>query len=102
MLQVMKDGMIYDVTTAGRMNYIDDLKNAYVMYDLTLCAGWDYISENSDKQGWVAPSRFVEEVQEESLLVSVLKDSLEGRLTEEGYTIISDFVLNHANDIVTI
>lgn len=65
-----------------------DIQGSYMLFNLELIAGIDYISEDSDCQGYVKADRFIEEVQSESIVVYVMRESLTESLLENGYTIL--------------
>lgn len=58
-------------------------------YNMSLVAGYDYVEPDySDKQGWVSKEAFVEEIQDEDLLVYPLEESLLENAESEGYKFI--------------
>ena len=58
--------------------------------NLELIAGWDYISEEKDIQGYVPSDRFVEDVQTLSLCQNILREGMFEALSEYNFTIIDD------------
>lgn len=67
---------------------------AYDGYDslhlnLTLVAGWDYINpDENNVQGWCPASRFVEDVQSETVIHYFIKESMKEALEANDYTVI--------------
>ena len=57
----------------------------YYLLTLELVCGWDYVSEDSDIQGYVGAENFVEYVQYESITFYPMIESGLERLEEEGY-----------------
>lgn len=64
---------------------------------LNLVAGWDYISEESDIQGYVDKYYFVEDLHYEDLILYPLQENVIERLSEEGYKIVKLEDLNLEN-----
>lgn len=85
MFIVKKEGLIYEVTSKVRVH---DQSKLSLTYELELVCGYDYINPDyNDIQGWVSPNNFVDEVQDDTILVYP-EESLVDRLKEEGYEII--------------
>jgi hypothetical protein len=83
MILAQKDGLIYEVTKVR----VHDQRNLSLTYDLELICGYDYVNpDESDIQGWVSPNNFVEDVQDDTILV-YFDESLKDRLIEEGFSI---------------
>lgn len=60
----------------------------YIVYDLDLVCGRDYISEDSDMQGYVNKNNFEESVQDTILIQYIDTESLEECVKSNGYEII--------------
>lgn len=62
----------------------------YIGVHLQLVAGWDYLNEDSDMQGWCHADRFIEDIQTDYInqyfFVESMKESLEGN----GYTVLDE------------
>ena len=62
----------------------------YIGVHLQLVAGWDYLNEDSDTQGWCHADRFIEDIQTDYInqyfLVESMKESLEGN----GYKVMDE------------
>ena len=75
-----EDKLVYEVELK-----MEQPSEFYGMLGLKLVCGWDYISEDSDRQGYVAPSNFVEDVQYDYVTFLPLYENIIERLEEEGY-----------------
>ena len=81
------------VENADRMIYklqdIELKENGLAYLYLDLVCGYDYVDpDNSDLQGYVDNSRFVEEVQHEIVSCDILAESLLNALNNDGYHIL--------------
>ena len=76
-----EDKMVYEVELK-----MEQPSEFYGMLGLTLVCGWDYVSEDSDIQGYVGAENFVEYVQYHSYTFYPMVESGLERLEEEGYT----------------
>ena len=74
--------MVYVITGVRE---IDHVPTYAVRYELELVAGWDYISEDSDLQGYVPADRFIDSVQLDHIVVYPLEETLQERIDSEGY-----------------
>lgn len=78
-----EDNLIYQVKS---VNMYDNTN--YLTVDLELVAGYDYVNpDHSDKQGYVSAERFVESVQNESVVVYFLEESVK-EVLEANYEIL--------------
>ncbi len=76
------DHLIYELKD------IELMENGLAYLYLDLVCGYDYVDpDNSDKQGYVDSSKFVEEVQHEIVSCDILAESLTKALNNDGYTI---------------
>lgn len=78
---INEDKFVYEV---GVKNHGDFEK----LITLNLVYGWEYISEESDQQGFVSPDYFVEEVQYNDFAYYPLHESILERLKEEGFKMV--------------
>ena len=87
-----EDKMVYEVELK-----MEQPSEFYGMLGLTLVCGWDYVSEDSDIQGYVAPDNFVEDVQYEYITFLPLHENIIERLEEEGYKKVeaSELAIEH-------
>lgn len=74
------DKMVYSVEMKVRQ-----ASEFFYLLELTLIGGWDYITEESDRQGYVSNERFVEDVQYESFTFYPMFETIIDRLKEEGF-----------------
>lgn len=80
------DKMIYKV---ARFEQLGANEHCF-LYHLELVAGYDYVDPDwSDRQGFVSKEGFVESVQDDSLTVYPMHESLAERLDDEGYRVIN-------------
>lgn len=75
---------IYKVTDLE----INESNIAYI--NLELIAGWDYITEEKNIQGYVPFDRFVEDIQTLTLCQNILTEGTFEALKENDFTIIED------------
>ena len=57
----------------------------YYLLNLELVCGWDYVSEDSDIQGYVLPENFTEDIQHISLTFYPMNETIIQRLQYDGY-----------------
>ena len=80
-----EDNFIYEVKC--EVNNIHESCNTHT-YNLQLIAGWDYINENTDVQGYVSNDRFVKDIQHEWVVCWFIEESLKECLLSNDYEII--------------
>lgn len=81
MFIVQKENLIYEVKSPR----VVSSKDMSLEYPLQLVCGIEYIDPDySDKEGWVDCSRFVDELQEDNILV-LYDEDLSTRLCDDGY-----------------
>ncbi len=79
------DHLIYELKD------IELMGNGLAYLYLDLVCGYDYVNpDESDLQGYVDNSRFVEEVQHEIVSCDVMAESFVKALNNDGYTILSE------------
>lgn len=82
-LIVVTDGLKYKV-----VSYETYDSRTYATINLELVAGWDYLDENSEIQGWCPADKFIEDVQYESTTWAFMSESMKEALEESGYKIV--------------
>ncbi len=87
-----EDKMVYEVELK-----MEQPSEFYGRLSLTLVCGWDYVSEDSDRQGYVTPNNFVDDVQYDDITFLPLHENIIERLEEEGYKKIeaNDIAIEH-------
>ena len=75
-----EDKLVYEVELK-----MEQPSEFYGTLGLKLVCGWDYVSEDSDIQGYIAPNNFIEDVQYELITFLPLYENIIERLEEEGY-----------------
>lgn len=96
---VDSDKRLYRVAKVREMDSVQ----YSVTYSLEFIAGYDYISEDSDIQGYVKPENFTDACDVD-LIVFPLMESLGERLLSDEYTILTykptihDGMVGEAND----
>lgn len=66
----------------------------YIGVHLQLVAGWDYLNENSDTQGWCHANRFIEDIQTDYINQYFLVESMKESLEENGYKVMDELPSN--------
>lgn len=78
------DHLIYELKD------IELKENGLAYLYLDLVCGYDYVDpDNSNEQGYVDNSKFVEEVQHEIVSCDVMKESLITALNNDGFSVIN-------------
>ena len=62
----------------------------YIGVHLQLVAGWDYLNEDSDMQGWCHADRFIEDIQTDYINQYFLVESMKESLEENGYKVMDE------------
>ena len=62
----------------------------YIGVHLQLVAGWDYLNEDSDAQGWCHADRFIEDIQTDYINQYFLVESMKESLEENGYKVMDE------------
>lgn len=62
----------------------------YIGVHLQLVAGWDYLNEDSDMQGWCHADRFIEDIQTDYINQYFFVESMKESLEENGYKIMDE------------
>lgn len=65
-------------------------KSNIIDINLKLIAGWDYITEEKNIQGYVPSDRFTEDIQTLTLRQNILTEGVFEALREYDFTIIDD------------
>lgn len=72
-----------------KLKDIELMENGLAYLYLDLVCGYDYVDpDNSDKQGYVDKSKFVEEVQHEIVSCDILAESMVEALKNDGFDIL--------------
>lgn len=79
------DNLIYVVDS---FNCYDN--HPYISVHLQLIAGWDYLNEDSDMQGWCHADRFIEDIQTDYINQYFLVESTKESLEENGYKVMDE------------
>lgn len=89
-----RDNLIYEVKS------IDLHPNAMAYLHLDLVCGYDYVDpDNSDLQGYVDKSNFVEEVQHETISCDFINESLRIAVSLDGYNIRKELPKIHSKGL---
>lgn len=79
-----EDKHIYEVNKFEAYDGYDVLN-----FNLELVAGWDYVNPDmSDVQGWCPSDMFVEDIQNENVIVYMMSESVENALEANGYELV--------------
>lgn len=62
----------------------------YIGVHLQLVAGWGYLNEDSDMQGWCHADRFIEDIQTDYINQYFLVESMKESLGENGYKVMDE------------
>ena len=62
----------------------------YIGVHLQLVAGWDYLNEDSDTQGWCHADRFIEDIQTDYINQYFIVESMKESLEENGYKVMDE------------
>lgn len=62
----------------------------YIGVRLQLVAGWDYLNEDSDRQGWCHADRFIEDIQTDYINQYFFVESMKESLEENGYKVMDE------------
>lgn len=62
----------------------------YIGVHLRLVAGWDYLNEDSDTQGWCHADRFIEDIQTDYINQYFIVESMKESLEENGYKVMDE------------
>ena len=62
----------------------------YIGVHLQLVAGWDYLNEDSDTQGWCHADRFIEDIQTDYINQYFFVESMKESLEENEYTVLDE------------
>ena len=79
------DNLIYVVDS---FNCYDN--HPYISVHLQLIAGWDYLNEDNDTQGWCHADRFIEDIQTDYINQYFLVESMKESLEENGYKVMDE------------
>lgn len=73
-----------------KVSYFDVYDNVdYAIVNLELLAFWDYVNpDENDLQGWVEPTRAVEEVQYDTVVWYFGVESMNAALAHSGFKVI--------------
>ncbi len=80
-----RDGFIYRVDSITPFEKAD-----YIWVHLALVCGWDYLNEDTEVQGWVAPENFVKDVQTEIISQNFVLESLYDALEFNDFEIVEN------------